>query len=62
MEALVFLGLGILLYIISNRSRKASGKSRPGTFQQPSSKSAKKDQEFWDLMLDLDDEEEMDGL
>lgn len=58
MEILLLLGLGFLLFFLG----KSSGKSTPSEPKKPLSKKERDEEEFLDMMMALDDEDEMDGF
>ena len=63
MEILLLLGLGFLLFSLGRKPGKNSGKSSPSSFRgQAKTKKGRDEEEFWDMMMALDDEDEMDGL
>ena len=70
MEILLLLGLGFLLFSLGRKPGKNSGNSTPSTASrspspfrgQAKTKKERDEEEFCDMMMALDDEDEMDGL
>ncbi len=63
MEILLLLGLGFLLFSLGRKPGKNSGKSSSSPFRgQAKTKKEQDEEEFRDMMMALDDEDEMDGF